>query len=391
MADDYRIDSVHCFLVRIPVTPPAGDAIQKFSALELPIVDIRDKAGNVGRGFGYTIGAGGASILTLLQTELCDKLIGLDARRIEHINHFLVSSIHALTPGCISSTAFAAIDIALWDLAGKRNNVPLYILLGGVHDRVPVYNTNVGWLSRPMDEMVELSKQAVQQDGFKALKLKVGKADPLEDAERIAAVRAAVGRSITLMVDANQSWHKDEAIKRAQLLEPYDIAWLEEPLPATDVEAHRVLGLHTSIPRAGGESLYSISYFSEFIRHNGLDILQPDVVRIGGISNALKVCYMAEAAGLRVAPHVSPELSVTVAAAVSNSMFVEYIPQMEPVLKRRVQLKDGFAIPSSLPGHGIEFDESRLKQLEVKDDQSQLDCQTFQSQRTRGHQAPHRL
>ncbi|HEY9788936.1 MAG TPA: mandelate racemase/muconate lactonizing enzyme family protein [Candidatus Obscuribacterales bacterium] len=364
-----RISDVGVRLVRVPVNPPRGDAIQQFDALELPLVSISDASGNTGTGFGYTIGTGGTTIVELLKRELIYKLIGQDSRRIEHIHNQLLASIHALTPGCISSAALAAIDVALWDLAGKRTNTPLYILLGGAHDGVPVYNTHVGWLNRPLDEMVELCREAVHRDGFRALKLKVGKSDPFEDVERVAAVRQAVGKNISLMVDANQSWYKDEAIRRARLLEPYDLVWLEEPMPATDVEAHRVLGLHTSIPRAGGESLYSLAYFHAFIRNNGLDILQPDVVRIGGISNALKVCHMAEAAGLRVAPHVSPELSVTVAAAVKNSMFVEYIPQMEPVLKNKVIIENGLARPFDKPGHGIEFNEDALNRLEVKNDQ----------------------
>lgn len=364
----WKIQHAEARLIRIPVEPARGDAIQKFDALELPFVYIHDGEGNVGSGFGYTIGTGGRAILRLLQTELCPKLPGMDCRRIERIGTHLRAGIHALTPGCISSTAFAAIDIALWDLAGKREKVPLHIILGGVHDAVPIYNTNVGWLNRPLDELVELSKQAVFKDGFKALKLKVGKPDLKEDVERVGAVRKAVGPDIKLMVDANQSWARDQAIRRAQSLEPFDLVWLEEPMLATDVEGHQALGLHSSIPRAGGESLYSIAYFDQFIRHNALDILQPDVVRIGGISNALKVCHMAEAAGMRVAPHVSPELSVTVAAAVQNSMFVEYIPQMEPILEETVKIKDGAAQPPDRPGHGIRFSSEAMARFEVRDD-----------------------
>ena len=361
----WAIVEARSFLLRIPVDPPKGDAIQKFSALELPMVTIQDAAGNSGTGFGYTIGQGGTTILELLRRELLHQLEGKDSRRIAWLHDHLSKSLHALGPGVVLSNALAAIDIALWDLNARRYGVPLHTLLGGAKDKVPIYNTNVGWLSRSLDEMVELSRKAVRRDGFRALKLKVGKPDPEEDVERVGKVRKAVGDGIKLMIDANQSWTIDQAVRRLQPLEKFDLVWIEEPLLATDLQGYQHLGQKTSIPRAGGESLYDPAYFYENIRLGALDILQPDVARVGGITPAMKVCGMAEAANLRVAPHVSPELSLTVAAAVPNSMFIEYIPQMEPVLARKIRIEDGCAIPPEVPGHGIEFDQNALKRYEV--------------------------
>lgn len=362
----HEIVKAEARLVRVPVSPPRGDAIQKFDALELPMVWLTDGAERTGVGFGYTIGAGGSAMLELIRAELLDQLLGQDARRISFINEHLSKSIHALTPGCLSSTALAAIDVALWDLAGKRTETPLYVLLGGAKTRVPVYNTHVGWLNRPLAKMLELSREAVRRDGFRALKLKVGKDDPHEDRERVARVRETVGAQVKLMIDANQSWTLDEAVPRLKLLEEYELVWIEEPLLATDIAGLKALGRYTKIARAGGESLYAPANFFDSVRRGALDILQPDVARVGGITNALKVCHLAQTANLRVAPHVAPELSVSIAAAVPNSMFIEWIPQMEPVLKTRVRLEDGHAIPSEAPGHGIEFDGQALDKFEVK-------------------------
>lgn len=353
-------------MIRIPVDPPKGDAIQKFSALELPLVEITDARGTAGIGFGYTIGQGGSAILELLQRELLPQLEGKDSRRIAFIHDHLGKSVHALGPGVVLSNALAAIDIALWDLNAKRYAVPLHILLGGAQERVPVYNTDVGWLSRDLSEMIELSRQAVKREGFRALKLKVGKPDWQEDVERVAAVRKAVGRHIRLMIDANQSWTIDEAIRRLKPLEAFDLVWIEEPLLATDVQGYQNLARHTQIPRAGGESLYHPADFYLNIRQNALDILQPDIARVGGITPAMRVCGMAEAANLKVSPHVSPELSLTVAAAVPNSMFIEYIPQMEPVLSHKIKMDAGRAVPPDVPGHGIPFNEEALHKYEVQ-------------------------
>src|SRR5207302_6152742 len=118
--------------------------------------------------------------------------------------------------------------------------------------------------------------------------------------------------------------------------------------------------------RAGGESLYSVAAFHDVVRRQALDILQPDVSRVGGITNAITVCRMAAAAKLPVAPHVSPELSITVAAAVPNSVFVEYIPQMEPLLTRPLARRDGYGMPSDAPGHGIELDPEALDRFTVR-------------------------
>src|SRR6266851_2946319 len=219
MIGDAMVVGANARLVRLPVDPPRGDAIQQFDALELPIVDIADRSGLRGTGFGYTIGTGGTAMLSLLQDDLLPQLVGVDSRRIVQVMERLRKSIHALTPGCVASTALAAIDVALWDLAARRANAPLYILLGGAQDRVRLYNTHVGWLNRDLDEMVALSREAVERDGFTALKLKVGKADPEEDRERVAKVREAVGRATTLMIDANQSWTVDQAIGRIKHLE----------------------------------------------------------------------------------------------------------------------------------------------------------------------------
>jgi L-alanine-DL-glutamate epimerase-like enolase superfamily enzyme len=352
-------------LFRIPVAPPRGDAIQKFSCLEIPFVEITDNAGTTGTGFGYTIGQGGTTIAELLRRELVDKLIGLDSRQVSEIGHTLRQSIHALTPGPIASNALAAIDVALWDLLAKRAGLPLHCLLGGAKREVPVYNTDVGWLDRPIGEMVALCREAVSSGGFRGVKLKVGKPDAEEDRERVAKVREAVGHQTPLMLDANQSWTIEEAIPRLKKLQPYAPLWIEEPLPATDIQGFRELGRHTAIPRAGGESLYSPAVFYEYLRQGALDILQPDVARLGGITPALEVCHLAQSANLRVAPHVSPELSLVVAAAVPNSFYIEYIPQMNPVLQHPLAVENGVAKPSAEPGHGIAFDKRKLEQFEV--------------------------
>src|SRR5207247_10900741 len=119
----------------------------------------------------YSTDSGGCALFALLRDVQLPRLPRAYSRHIVHTMERLRKSIHALTPGCIASTALASIDVALWDLAAHRANVPLYLLLGGARDRVRLYNTDVGWLDRSLDDMVARSTEAVRRDGFTALKL----------------------------------------------------------------------------------------------------------------------------------------------------------------------------------------------------------------------------
>lgn len=345
-------------LYRVANERPWTDAIQAFTALEVPMVRLTDASGLEGIGFGYTIGRGGTTIRALLD-DLASDLVGQDASRVRERSATLRHRIGALTGGPIASTALAAVDVALWDLAAKRAGLPLHVLLGGAKDRVRAYDTHVGWLNRPIDELVDQCRRAVA-GGFRALKLKIGRHRD-EDEARVAKVREAVGPHVRLYTDANQAWTVAEAIPWIRKLEKFDLGWVEEPLKATDVPGFRELRRHVRVPLAGGESLYRPESFLPFVEARALDVLQPDVARVGGIGPALDVCALAATADLKVAPHVSPELSVVVACATGCSRDVEFIPQMQPLLAETLSVDDeGCVSPFPGPGHGIPFDPAKL-------------------------------
>ena len=172
-ADNSTITKAEARLVRVPVEPPRGDAIQKFDALELPFVTITDKGGNSGTGFGYTIGTGGTAILELINKELLPKLDGEDSRRLTYIGDKLFKSIHALTPGCISSTALAAIDIALWDLAGKRYEIRRFIFCSAARKIKfqSITRMSAGSIVRLM-KWSNLCKETVEKRRFSGVEIK---------------------------------------------------------------------------------------------------------------------------------------------------------------------------------------------------------------------------
>jgi L-alanine-DL-glutamate epimerase-like enolase superfamily enzyme len=358
------ITAAEAFLVDLPVEAVRTDAVQAFLKQETVLVDITTADGLAGRGYSYTIGTGGTAVLAMLRDYLLPRLIGRDSRRIEAIWGDLFASTRATAVGAVTSLALAAVDTALWDLRCLRDEQPLWITAGGARDRVPLYDTEVGWLHLTEEELVDGARKAVSA-GRRGVKIKIGKPDPAEDAARLGAVRAALGPAADLMVDANQSLTVGDAIRRARLLEAFDIYWLEEPLPADDIGGHARLAAATSIPVAVGESLYSVRQFAEYLRQGATAVVQADAARIGGITPWLKAAHLAEAHNTPMCPHFLMELHVSLCAAVPNGRYLEYIPQLTAVTTSRLTVEDGAALAPDTPGLGIAWDADALDDLRV--------------------------
>ncbi len=355
-----RIDRVEISQVDLPPKVARRDAIQSFVVQETVVVIARCDDGSEGIGYTYTIGTGGSSIVALLRDHLVPQLIGRDPQQIEAIWRDLFFSTHATAVGAITSLALAAIDTALWDRNGKAQGLPLWRMAGGAQSRVPVYTTEGGWLNLEPAQLVEQTLQA-RANGFLGAKLKVGKPHVAEDMARLSAVRRAVGPDFELMVDANQCFTLSEAIRRAHQYAELDLAWFEEPMPAEHVAAHAQLLRSTSVPIAVGESIYHLSQFGEYAKQGACSIVQADVARIGGITPWLKVAHLAEAHNLAMCPHFLMELHVSLCAAVPNSRWVEYIPQLDDLTTSRLQIVDGHAVAPESPGIGIDWNLAQLK------------------------------
>lgn len=354
-----QITGVEVLQVDLPPMVPRSDAIQSFAMQETPIVRLTCSDGSRGTGYSYTIGTGGSSVIALLTDHLAPRLIGRDPDDIEAIWKSLFFATHATAVGAVTALALAAIDTALWDLRCRRLGLPLWQAAGGAQRRVKTYNTEVGWLHLSIDELVAQTAQA-KADGFLGVKVKVGKPHVSEDVSRLRAVRQAVGDDFELMVDANQGFTIDEAIRRARHFEPLDLAWFEEPLPAEDLGGHIRLAASTSLPIAVGESIYSLQHFREYLQRDACSVVQVDVARIGGITPWLKVAHLAESFNVPVCPHFLMELHVSLTAAVPNATWVEYIPQLDAVVDSRVRLQDGHALVPQAPGNGIEWNDAKV-------------------------------
>jgi L-alanine-DL-glutamate epimerase-like enolase superfamily enzyme len=358
-----RIVRVEGLMVDLVPKVKRTDAIQSFVSQETPIVRIEDADGAVGTGYAYTIGTGGPSVMKLIERSLAPALIGRDADAIEKIWRDLLFLTHATSVGAITSLALAAIDTALWDLRCRRTRLPLHLAAGGASDKVRMYTTEGGWLHLSTDALVA-DAAAAKSAGFGGCKIKVGR--PIaEDVARLAVVREAVGDAFEIFTDANQAFTVDEAIRRARHYEAANIGWLEEPLPADDIDGHTRLSASTSTPIAVGESLYSVSHFREYLQRRACSVVQVDVARIGGITPWLKTAHLAESFNVAVCPHFLMELHVALSCAVPNGRWLEYIPQLDNLIGRPMTMRDGYAIPSPEPGLGIDWDFDRIAKATV--------------------------
>ncbi|MET0596708.1 MAG: mandelate racemase/muconate lactonizing enzyme family protein [Mesorhizobium sp.] len=358
------IERIELRMVDLKPKVKRTDAIQSFVSQETPIVTVTDADGATGTGYSYTIGTGGSSVMRLLSDHLAPRLVGRDADQIEAIWHQLEFATHATTIGAITAIALAAVDTALWDLRARKLGLPLWKLAGGAKERCPLYTTEGGWLHIEAQALVD-DAIAAKEKGFRGSKVKIGRPHGSEDLRRLSAVRKAVGDGYEIMTDCNQGFTVDEAIRRAERLRELDLAWIEEPLPADDIDGHVRLTRATAIPVAIGESLYSIRHFREYMQRGGCGIVQVDVGRIGGITPWLKVAHAAEAFDMPVCPHFLMELHVSLTCAVPNGRYVEYIPQLDTLTATGLRIEDGFAYAPSEAGLGIDWDWDAVKKQSV--------------------------
>ena len=359
-----RIEKIELRMVDLKPKVRRTDAIQSFISQETPIITITDSDGATGTGYSYTIGTGGSSVMRLIADHLAPRIVGDDADMIEAIWHKLEFATHATTIGAITAIALCAIDTALWDLRAKKQGLPLWKLAGGAKEKAPLYTTEGGWLHIEAQALVDDALEA-RAKGFRGSKVKIGKPSGAEDFSRLSAVRKALGDDYEIMTDCNQGFAVDEAIRRAGRLRELDLAWIEEPLPADDIDGHVRLSNSTSTPIAVGESLYSIRHFREYMARGACNIVQVDVGRIGGITPWLKVAHAAEAFDIPVCPHFLMELHVSLVCAVQNGKYVEYIPQLDDLTGKHMKIADGYGYAPTEPGIGIDWDWDKVKKLSV--------------------------
>jgi L-alanine-DL-glutamate epimerase-like enolase superfamily enzyme len=326
-----------------------GEAVTQ---VHIIFVTVTDSDGTAGTGFTYAYSRGGAgAVRALIEGTFTELVLGCDVLDWDRLWHLLWAQTHRLGRG-IALPALSALDIAVWDVRGLRENQPIYRLLGAQQDSVPIYGTGRTTHAMSVDELIAGAKSYVEQ-GFKAVKLRAGARPLVEDVDRVTRVREALGDAVTVMVDVNERLSYPEVLRLGRRLEELDIAWLEEPLISDDIAGHARLAASLRIPVAAGEHLLGRFEFSQYLQAGAAAVLQPDSVLTGGFTECRRIATLAEVWNLPVAPHFLPELHIHLALATKNCHWVEHFPLIEDLLAETLTVVDGRAIPPERSGHGM--------------------------------------
>ena len=330
------------------------------------------------------VGLGNAALAPQVTKQVIDVylkslLIGEDPWDVERLWQHMYRKTIAFGRKGIGMVAISALDIALWDLLGKSSKQPLFRLLGGrTKNRIPVYASRL--YSGNLDELAAEARR-YKEEGYQAVKMRFGwgPADGAGGMQRnvdlVRTVREAVGDSIDVMADAYMGWTLDYAKRMLPLLEPFHLRWLEEPVIPDDVHGYAELKASSRIPIAGGEHEFTLYGFRELLEARALDYIQFDTNRVGGITQARKICALAEAHSIPVIPHAGQMHNYHLVMASLNSPMAEYFPMVDVevgnelfwyVFEGEPKAIQGFVdLDDSIPGLGLTLNESRLSQFEV--------------------------
>lgn len=356
-----RIVWVNISLAFLPLATPVSDAKvltgrqKPLTEVAMIFAEIATRDGHQGVGFSYSKRAGGRGIYAHA-AEIADNLLGEDPNDIAKIYSKLLWAGASVGRSGMAVQAISPIDIALWDMKARRAGLPLAKLLGAHRDSVRCYNTSGGFLHTPLDQVLK-NVAISRESGIGGIKLKVGHPDNQEDLKRLSAVRKALGDDFPLMVDANQQWDRETAIRMGRKMEGFNLIWIEEPLDAYDVEGHAALASALDTPVATGEMLTSFREHEQLILGNASDFVQPDAPRVGGITPFLQIMDLAARHGKKLAPHFAMEIHLHLSAAYPSEPWLEHFEWLNPLFEEQLELRDGRMIISDRHGLGITLSE----------------------------------
>ncbi len=321
-----KITALETDLLKNPPGPPYYDAIHQFGTEGGSVVlRLRTDAGITGwasSSFGMIAG-GPRVVQTILEHEVKPILLGKDPAFPRRIRADLWKALEYQGVGGVAQFAIAAVDIAIWDILGKNAGLPVYKMLGAYRDRLPAYSM-CGWYYDNDDDLSRFRRvvTAAVEQGYHAVKIKVGRFSLEDDVRRIRAALDIAGKGRRVMVDANQVFNRNEALRRGRVYQEMGCFWYEEPLPPQEMEGYAMLAQALDIRIATGENLNTRYAFADLIARRGADVVQPDNRRAGGVTEWMEIAAIADAYGLELASHGGgPNLNMLL--AMQNAIYME--------------------------------------------------------------------
>ncbi len=361
-----KITKLTLKVVSIPLPTPIPSARIIIKTADCILAMLETDEGAVGEGMVFTLNGHRLSVLHEVIRSLEPLVVGLDPGMSGMFWARAWADIAFLGHRGATMVGLSAIDMALWDLRGKQAGLNVSRLLGACRETLPLYRSGSMRLSASIDQL-QAEASALVHAGYRAMKMSLGKPTAQEDVARVRAVREALGPDIQLMADCNQQFTADRAIRLGRMLEAFALGWIEEPVPYHDHASEALVAMALDTPIASGESEYARFGMLEMLRQKSADILMPDLQRMGGPTEMMKVAHLAEVNNVQIAPHLFAEMSLSLAAAMPNALFVEHMPWFEPLYGEPIHMDaEGNAIVPSAPGWGYSFDREAVERFAVR-------------------------
>jgi mandelate racemase len=356
-----KIRGIRVRAVVAPVKRPLATSIGAVTAAPLLLLDLQTDGGIVGRAYLFALNKAHLAPIAKLVEAMAEMVKGDEVAPVE-LEKKLRARYALLGVHNIVLFAMSGIDMAAWDALGQAQGLPLVRLLGGAPRPVPAYNSNgLGLL--PLKDLPREATSLVKE-GFKAVKLRLGRPRAKDDIEALRVVKKAIGGDVTLMVDFNQGLSVAEALKRAHLIdEEGGVGWIEEPIRADDFAGCRRIRDEIRTPIQIGENFMGPEQMAQALAAGACDYVMPDAERIGGVTGWMRAAALAQAAGMEMSSHLFPEASSHLLAVTPTCHWLEYVDWANPVLAEPLELKDGCAVVPQRPGLGLRWDEKAVKRL----------------------------
>ena len=386
-----KISSIKSHILRYELDKELGYSQQYYKHRTAHLVEIETDEGITG--WGECFGPGNIALANkyIVEKVIQPLIIGEDPINKEYIWHKVYNLLRDSGQKGMPIQALSGIDIALWDILAKKAKLPLYQLLGGkTNNKIPVYGYGMMLQKKSVEELCELFKKEanqIKEKNFKAMKMKVG-LGPKEDLKLVSAVREAIGNDFKLMVDANHAYNKNDALYVGKGLDEMEIYWFEEPVAPEDYDGYKELKEKLKTNIAGGEAEFTKYGWNQLIKNNCIDIAQPEVCGLGGITEYLKVSALAQSNFIPIVNHVwGSALSVAVNLHLLTSLpdmpgglfptksmlefdttekniFITDLAEEKFSILDQVKDKDGFASPLENIGIGINPKKDFIKEYE---------------------------
>jgi mandelate racemase len=360
---DLKIRDIRVRAVAAPMKRPLHTSIAAVTVAPLVLLDLETDGGVVGRSYLFAMSKHNLAPIMKLVEAMAQMVKG-DAIAPFDIERKLRQKYALLGVHNMVLFTMAGIDMAAWDAVSRALGQPLVHLLGAMPRPIPAYNSK--GLGIQLRAAVEKEAVELVEEGFNAVKLRLGRSDAREDLDVLKAVRKKIGPDVRLMVDFNQGLTVAEALKRGRMIDAEgSVDWIEEPIRADDFAGCARLTRELATPIQIGENFMGPEQMVQAIAAGACDYVMPDAERIGGVTGWMRAAALAQGAGLEMSSHLFPEVSAHLLAATPTCHWLEYVDWANAILAEPLRIENGHAIIPDRPGSGIEWNEEAVSRYAV--------------------------